>query len=84
MLVTSALHHPEADDAYLQEATTLLAGTTPCEMAQTMIWLARHASNAMVRLNGIDGAAGDLQRIGCELLEAHSAVVGGAAAGDWG
>lgn len=48
MLVTSAIHHPHATLNALGETCDLMIGMTPCEMALTVTWLARLASESLV------------------------------------
>lgn len=78
MMITSAMHHPVMDDTYLRETTQILSEMTACEMALTMTWLARQASDAMASAHGgsYDAAASELQATGLALVEARSSVLG--------
>lgn len=75
-LVTSAVTHPDPTGGALEEATALLRGLTPCEMALSIVWLARLAGDATLRANGgsEERALEELQALGAKLV--HSAVEG--------
>lgn len=69
MLVTNAIHHPHATMNALSETCDLIKGMTPCEMALTVVWLARFAGEAMVgeAMGDRTGALEVLREIGLEL-----------------
>lgn len=79
MLITSSLHHVEADGAYCDELLQLTAEMERWDMALTMAWLARIAGAALTSMAGDcrEAALAEVRSIAHQLQEGRSRVVKG-------
>lgn len=76
MLVTSSLYHPEVNGDYVDETAGLVDEMSRWDMAMTMTWLARLASEAMVsKHNGNrEAALEEVRFVALQLQEARLAA----------